>query len=604
MNKSIMLAVPALALVATNVTASESSPIIVTATRTAQTADETLSSVTVITREQIQQQQARSVQDLLRGVAGISITNNGGQGKATSMFIRGTESDHILVLIDGIKAGSATLGTTAFQLIPVDQIERIEIVRGPHSALYGSEAIGGVIQIFTRKGGGKLTPSFSYEAGTYNTYKLTTGVSGGGDKGWFSFNASSLNTDGFNACRGTASAGCFTTEPDKDGFEQGSATIRSGYRFDQQTEVDFHWLRAESEEEFDGSSQNESESVQNIIGATVRFSPVDIWAASLTLGQSRDESENFKDGTFSSRFITKRDSLSFQNDLSISTHHVITAGVDAINDQVESTTNYTEDSRHNIGVFAQYQVDFGAHDLQLNLRADDNEQFGNNTTGMAAWGMTTASKLRFTLSAGNAFKAPTFNELYFPGFGNANLKPEKSESIEFGISQARTSYRWNMNLYHTTIDELIGFDASFNPVNIDEARINGLEAGLQVNLSQWEINTVATLLDAQNRSAGTNYGNELPRRASETLRIDADYTQGDYRYGVTFYGVGQRYDNLANTRKLAGYATVDVRAQYAFEQDWLAQVRIANLFDKQYETAEYYNQEGVSLYLSLTYQPK
>ncbi|MBT8419526.1 MAG: TonB-dependent receptor plug domain-containing protein, partial [Gammaproteobacteria bacterium] len=159
-------------------------PVIVTATRTAQTADETLASVTVITRQDIERQQAQSVQDALRGVPGIGIGNNGGLGKNTSMYLRGTNSSHVLVLIDGVKVGSATLGTTAFQHIPIEQIERIEVVRGPRSSLYGSEAIGGVIQIFTRKGGGKLKPFFSAGYGNHQTYRASGGVSGGGERGW------------------------------------------------------------------------------------------------------------------------------------------------------------------------------------------------------------------------------------------------------------------------------------------------------------------------------------------------------------------------------------------------------------------------------------
>lgn len=587
-----------------NVLASESSPIIVTATRTAQTVDETLSSVTVITREQIEQQQATSVQDVLRGVPGLTITNNGGAGKLTSLFLRGTESDHIVVLIDGLKVGSATSGSTAFENIPIDQIERIEIVRGPHSALYGSEAIGGVIQIFTRKGGGALRPSFSYSLGTYNTYKLTTGVSGGGKQGWFNFHASGLDTEGFNACKGSLSGGCFTVEPDKDGYREGSASLRTGYKFDNQAELDFHWLRVETDVEYDGGFQNASETAQNIIGGSVKFQPVDIWNVTLGLGQSRDESDSFLDGVFSSRFVTKRDNLTFQNDLALTGRQLLTVGMDLLNDRIDSTTAYLEDSRYNIGTFAQYQIAFSDNDLQLNLRNDANEQFGTNLTGGIAWGVDAGGGLRFTASYGTAFKAPTFNELYFPGFGNANLKPENSESIEFGLRQNMRSAYWQFSLFETQVDNLIGFDAGFNSVNIDKARITGLEMATNFKLSGWSINAAATWLDAENRSPGANFGNELARRASETLRLDADSATGPYRYGVTLNAVGQRYDDLANTKKLNGYATVDVRGEYAFDKDWLAQMRIANLFDKDYETAQFYNQPGVSLYVTLRYQPQ
>lgn len=581
--------------------------IIITASRTAQTADETLSSVTVITRKEIERQQAQSVQDLLHGIPGVDIANNGGPGKATSVFLRGTESDHVLVLIDGVKAGSATLGTTAFQHIPVEQIERIEIVRGPRSSLYGSEAIGGVIQIFTRKGGGALKPFFSIGGGSYGTYNASAGLSGGGERGWFSLSVSGIDTEGFNACDGKPSpggAGCFTTEPDKDGYHNLSGSLRAGYRFDNGLEMDVHALRTTGETEFDGSFVNESESVQQVFGGTLRFSPTDLWDITLTAGRSRDESDNFKDGVFQSRFDTERDTVTFQNDFAIATEHLLTVGADYQDDWVDGTTAYTISSRDNTGLFAQYQGMFGDHDLQLSLRRDDNEQFGNRNTGGAGWGYALGEGLRLTASYGTAFKAPTFNELYFPGFGNPNLRPEESRSFELGLSGKANWGNWSLNAYETRIDDLIAFDAStFAPANIDQARIRGLEAVLGSRLGNWDLNANLTLLDPENRSGGANDGNVLPRRARQSLRLDAERDFGRYRLGATLLAAGKRYDDLANTRELGGYSTIDLRAEYALTEDWRVQARVENLLDKDYETAAFFNQPGRSLYLTLRYQP-
>jgi vitamin B12 transporter len=581
-------------------------PIIITATRTAQTADETLSSVTVITRKEIERQQAQSVQDLLRGIPGADIANNGGPGKATSVFLRGTESDHVLVLIDGVKVGSATLGTTAFQDIPVEQIERIEIVRGPRSSLYGSEAIGGVIQIFTRKGGGALKPFFSIGGGSYRTYSASAGVSGGGERGWFSLSANGIDTEGFNACDGKPSpggAGCFTTEPDKDGHRNLSGSLRAGYRFESSAELDFHALRATGDTEFDGGFVNESESVQQVAGGTLRFSPLDAWQIMLAAGQSRDESDNFKDDTFKSRFDTERDTLSFQNDLSIATDHLLTVGADYQDDRVEGTTAYAVSSRDNTGLFTQYQGGIGAHDVQLSLRRDDNQQFGDRSTGGAAWGYALSEGLRLTAAYGTAFKAPTFNELYFPGYGNPDLRPEESHSFEIGVGGQAAGGHWSLNAYDTRIDDLIAFDSStFAPANIDQARLRGLEAVLGTRSGNWDLNGNFTLLDAENRSAGVNSGNLLPRRARQSLRFDADRDFGRYRIGATLLAAGKRYDDLANTHELSGYATLDVRAEYSLAKDWRLQARVENLFDKDYETAAFFNQPGRSLYLTLRYQ--
>ncbi|MEW5757486.1 MAG: TonB-dependent vitamin B12 receptor [Pseudomonadota bacterium] len=596
MKKRCLPAAALMLLCARSAFATEFDPLIVTATRTAQTADETLSSVTVITKKEIERLQAQSVQDLLRGVPGVSIANNGGAGKATSVFLRGTESDHVLVLVDGVKVGSATLGTTSFQDIPVEQIERIEIVRGPRSSLYGSEAIGGVIQIFTRKGGGAFKPFFHIGGGSNRTHNVSTGVSGGGDRGWFNVSASGFATEGFDART--------DSDPDRDGYRNRSGSLRAGRQFDSGIELDIHAMHAEGDNEFDGSAVNESESVQQVSGGTLRFSPVDMWRIALTAGRSRDESDNFKDGVFKSRFDTQRDTLSFQNDLSIATDHLLTLGADYQDDRVDGTAAYAVGARDNTGLFTQYQGAFGAQDVQLSLRREDNEQFGNRNTGGAAWGYALRAGLRLTAVYGTAFKAPTFNELYFPGYGKPDLRPEESRSMELGLRGEPAWGRWSLNAYETRIHDLIAFDSStFAPANIDQARIRGLEAVTGVRLGSWDMNANLTLLDPENRSGGANDGNMLPRRARQSLRLDADRDFGHCRLGATLLAAGNRYDDLANTRSLGGYTTLDVRAEIGLAKDWLMQARIENLLGKDYETAAFYNQPGRSLYLTLRYQP-
>jgi vitamin B12 transporter len=587
--------------------------VIVTATRTARTADETLASVTVITREDIERQQARSVADLLRGTPGLSISNNGGRGQNTSLFLRGANSDQLLVLIDGIKVGSATLGTTAFQDLPLEEIERIEIVRGPRSSLYGSEAIGGVIQIFTRRGGGEPRPRFSLSGGSYRNFEGSAGISGGGDDGWFNASISGVDTRGFDSCRAEAASefgGCFVDEPDRDGYRNLSGSLRAGYRIDDDLEVEVFGLLARADNEFDGSFQNEAENRQELLGGNLRWSPTGNWDLALRLGRSRDKSDNFLDGVFASRFDSRRDTVSLQNDLALGLDHLLTLGVDYQDDRVESDTAFTVTSRDNTGVFGQYLGYLGDHDIQLALRHDDNEQFGGNSTGSAAWGYQIGDGLRVTLSYGTAFKAPSFNQLYFPDFGNPDLDPEESRSIEAGLRGDHDWGGWSVHVYRTEIDDLIGFDPDAGlPVNVDEALISGLEAAIGTRLAGWDINASLTLLDPENRSAGPNRGNVLPRRAEQSLRLDLDREFGDpshglYSLGASVIAESRRYDDLANTRRMGGYATVDLRAEYRIDRDWRLQARIVNLFDKDYETAAFYNQPGRSAYLTVRYEPR
>lgn len=586
--------------------AAELDPVIVTATRTARTADDTLASVTVIDRDDISRLQAQSVQDLLRGLPGIGISNNGGAGKSTSVFVRGTESDHVLVLIDGVKVGSATLGTTPFENIPVELIERIEIVRGPRSSLYGSEAIGGVIQIFTRRDGHGFKPFFSLGGGSFRTFNGSAGVSGSSPEGFFNLTGSGVSTRGINACNGKPGpegGGCFTREPDLDGYRNLSGSLRAGYRFENGFEVDGHALVSSGDSEFDGDFVNESDSLQLVYGGKARYAPTAFWDIGLSGGRSLDRSGNFKDGTFQGRFDTERDTLSFQNDLAVLDDHLLTLGFDYQADRVDSTTAFAVTSRDNTGWFAQYQGSYGAHDLELSLRRDDNEQFGAWTTGGAAFGFALFNNLRLTASYGTAFKAPTFNELYFPNFGNPNLRPEESRSLEFGLSDRGLWGHWSLNVYETRIDNLIAFDAlTAQPANIDQARIRGLEAVLSLEIGDWDLRSAFTLLDPVNRSSGPDNGNVLPRRAEQSFRIDADRVSGNFQVGATVQGEGRRFDDLGNARRLAGYATVDLRAEYALFKEWRLQARIANLLDKYYETAEFFNQPGRSLFVTLRYQ--
>jgi len=581
-------------------------PIIVTATRTAQSADKSLASATVITREDIERHQSRSIQDLLRGVTGIHVNNNGGPGKGTFLQMRGTESDHIMVIIDGIRVGSATSGTTSFENIPIEQVERIEIVRGPRSSLYGSEAIGGVIQIFTRKGNGEsgLKPNFSFGGGSYGTLNGSVGLSGSNKQGWFNLTASGIGTKGFNSCTGSDNAGCFTFEPDRDGYRNVAGSARAGYRFKNGLEIDANFMRSEGITQFDGSFINRTELMQQVFGGSARYSPLDFWRIQLTGGRSFEYGDNFLGKLFMTQFNTTRDTINLQNDFTINPNHQLTVGMDYLHDNVNSSEAFTVTSRDNWGAFAQHIATIAKHRAELSIRYDDNQQFGSWVTGGAGWGYAITDNVSLIANFGSAFKAPTFNELYFPGFGNANLRPEESRSFEFGARGNMTWGRWSLNVYDTRIDNLISFDANtFAPANINQARIKGLEAEISTTIKGWLLNGNLTFLDPENRSADVNRGNILPRRAQQSFRLDIDRELGKYRVGAMFLAEGERYDDLGNTRKLDSYVKFDLRAEYILSKKWRLQGRIENLFNKHYETAAFYNQPGRNFFATIRYQP-
>lgn len=583
-------------------------PVVVTATRTAQTADEALASVTVITRERIIQTQAQSVPEILRKQSGISITNNGGTGKLSSIFLRGTQSDHVLFMIDGIKVGSATSGTTAIQNMDVSQIERIEIVRGPRSSLYGADAIGGVIQIFTRRGSSGPAANFSVSTGKYDTHKVTVGASAGNEKNWFNANFSNFSTNGFNSCRGKPfpdGAGCFTIEPDDDSYRSKSALISAGHHFNNDLSLDVSLSRTDGFVEFDGFSQNESDVIQQQIASTLEYSPTEFWHSTLVAGYSEDNSDNYKNNVFSSRFNSMRDSVSWQNDISLRDTDLLTLGADYLHDRIDSSITFDKTTRENIGYFAQYQTRVASHDLILAARQDTNSQFGTHTTGSLSWGYPLSASYRLVASVANAFKAPSFNELYFPGFGNPNLDPESARTIEAGLKGKETWGSWDISVYQTEFDDLIAFDGSISaPANIESARLYGLETQVYTRINKWDVVANLSLLDTENKTPGSDQGNEFPRRPKQTFNLDLDRKYGRYSLGVSLQAKGRTYDNVANTRELDAYTLVDLRAAYKLSKDWLLQARVNNLFEKEYETAAFYNQPESDFLITLRYQPE
>jgi len=584
--------------------------VLVTATRTRIALEDSLVPVQVIDRAAIERSQAGSLQDLLRGRAGINLNNQGGHGKLTSLSIRGTESDHVLMLVDGLRIGAASNGMPALQDIPLDQVERIEIVRGPRSSLYGSEAIGGVIQVFTRGARQGLQQDLELGAGSHGMRRANAGFSHRGQRGWVSARAGHREEDGINACRGTAAgwgAGCYVDEPDRDGHRNTSLNLRGGLDLDG-LKLQAHLLDSDSFNEYDGSvfGGNEAENRQQVLGGRMDWRASERASVQLQLGRTRDQADTWsRDGQvrgFVSTFDTRRDLASAQLDLALAADHLLSAGADWQEDRVASSTGFDRNRRDNLGTYLEYQGRLGAHSLQASARHDDNSQFGSHATGSLGYGLDLGAGLKLTASAGTGFKAPTFNDLYYPGFSNPALKPEQSRSYNLGLARHGQGWHWSANLFDTRIEQLIGYDTGYNLVNIDRARIRGGELTGSRQLLGWELNAELSLLDTRNDSHNPNRGKELPRRARYSGRLDLDRGFGDLHLGLSGHAASHRYDDAANASRLAGYATFDLRLEYALSPAWSLGARVANVFDRRYETIAWYNQPGREYQLSLRWR--
>lgn len=588
-------------------------PILITAGRVAETPADSLASVTVIEREEIERRQAISIPDLLKGLPGVGLSSNGGLGHNTNLYLRGTNPDHVLLLYDGFALGSASSGFLPWQSLPLGQVDRVEVVRGPRSSLYGSSAIGGVVQLFGGRGSGPLTQQFDLGRGSDDLVEARAGMSGdlpnsNGDA-WINANLGYRRTDGFDVC--TDLAGCRVDEPDRDGYRNVSGSLRAGWDLSERLTLDVSLLRAEGELDYDGSAfaGNEKDSMIQIAGVTATVRPTPDWTATVRAGSSWDESTISFNGVETDRFDTRRDQFSWQNDIALAAGQTLTLGVDAIRDNLDATDTYAVTERDNLGVFGQLLGDIGGHALQISLRYDDNEQFGGETTGSVGWGYAIADGLRMTAGYGTAFRAPSFNELYgpvipfFSSGGDPDLEPETSRSIEVGLAGRHARGDWSLNAFQTDIDDLIAFDGfPLTPRNIEEARIRGIEFSVDARLDAWLLGADLTLLDPRNESKGANNGNLLQRRAEQTLRLDADRRIGALSVGGSLFMSGRSFDDAANTERLDDFTLVDMRAAYLLSASLELQGRVANLFDEDYQTATGFAQPGRTFLVTLRYR--
>ncbi|WP_394753403.1 TonB-dependent receptor domain-containing protein [Crenothrix sp.] len=478
-----------------NQTAVDLPEMVITATRSVTPKKQLSAASTVYTRKDIERLQVKTLPELLRGTTGLDMTQNGGLGTTTSVFMRGTNSDHVLVLVDGIKVGSVTLGTTPFEFVPIDQVERVEIIRGPQSSLYGSEAMGGVIQIFTRKGEDSEKPQFSLDAGggSYDTYRTSGNVNGRWKNSWYSLGASSIGTEGINARQPIPGPFGFS-QPDRDGYQNTAMNARAGHRFDNNAELEAFFIRAQGTNEFDANFGGDHAAfITQTVGVTGALDVADNWRSTLRLGQSLDKSDTFNadiTNTLNSRFDSTRWNASWINEVALSDNHKLILGSDYRLDEVDSTTVYTEKSRYDVGVFGEYRGEiFENHFVNASVRWDKNEQFGNYVSSNLGWRSNWDYGISTFASFGNSFKAPSFNDLYYPNYGNRNLKPEESTSFEAGLAGNHDWGQWEIRAYHTNIDNLITpvADQNFNYTakNVGKSQIDGLEAEIGTQWQGW-----------------------------------------------------------------------------------------------------------------------
>ena len=575
----------------------ELNPTVVTATRTESRADAVLSDVTVITREEIEQGTGRTVAELIARVAGVQMTGNGGLGKNSSIFIRGTSSTHVLLLVDGVRVGSATAGQANFDNIPLESIERIEVLKGPASALYGSDAVGGVIQIFTKQGREGFFPYASATVGSAGRNEISTGLGGGSKEVSFNLGVNSLRERGFSATNSAVGSGY---NRDRDGFTQDSLTASTNWRFAPGWKLGANLLYADGVNYYDSGSTSAFNTHADVqtqsYGLNLDGPLLENWKLRLSYGGSDDKSTNYT-GTAPTRFDTHQDQWTWINEVRTPLGLWLT-GLERVEQRVSGTTVYTVDHRTTDSVFTGLNGEAAGHSWQLNVRRDDNSQYGGATTGFAGYGYKLLRDLRAHASYGTSFKAPSFNTLYFPGFGNATTQPEEGRNREVGLAYTPGTQEYKVVYFDNRIRGFI----TTQPVaaNIPRVRIQGWTWSYSGQFDALGLRAALDLLEARDELTDKM----LQRRADEQLTLGADYRAGAWKYGATFLAASERYDNTANTIYLPGFGTLDAHVDYALDKAWSLQLRVNNLGDKVYQTVNGYNQQGRAAYLTLRWAPR
>lgn len=598
MSRLLTLSLLVAAIVATPVLAQSphrTAPIVVTAVRVSETLAETLAAVDVVDREEIEASGSQDVLALLRRVPGIDIARGGGLGQQAAIFIRGTNSNHALVLIDGVRVSALGTGSYAWEHLPIAQIERIEIVRGPRASVWGADALGGVIQIFTRRDG---TAYANLQLGNHDTYGLDAGIGQRGDRGGFGVHVGWLETRGQNATRPSN----FSFDPDRDGALLRNVSVHGDLAMGSQT-LNLQTLHSDNDIDFD---QGQSQTRQDVQSLSVSGDLAQDWQHQLLLGASRDRLET---PAFFAAYRSRRQQADWLHTLTTGKHDQFTLGMSWLDERGSQIDTFAGDtvyqqSRHTSAAFANWQHQADTQVLELSGRYDDNSVYGSQSSFAAAWGWDISDVLRVSASWGQGFRAPTMNELHSPGFGgwyagNPDLAPEHSRSAEVSLRMSpSTASEIEVRLFRNDIDDMIDFSgAQASAINISRARIDGSELIWRWQQAAWSIEGNATWQDPRSRDTDEALLRRPARKAS--LLVERGFVSG-LRLGVEAMAASQRSD-FGGVR-LGGYGLMALRARLPLATNWSIDARFENVLDRDYTLVNDYNTPGATALLTLRWQ--
>jgi vitamin B12 transporter len=573
-------------------------PVVVTATRREQPASEVLATVELITGDELIMRPAAELSDALRFVPGVEPARLGGAGQQTSIFVRGTESNHVLVLVDGLRINPGTIGTAATQNIAPEFIERVEVVKGPRSTLYGSDAIGGVINVITRgaEDGSSVQASF----GSFDTKTASFNAGFGDDDTGATIAGAWFDSEGFptragdNTDRGSDNTS-FTASA-----HAGVGVVNLGVR---------GWYASGSTEYSEFTLAPVDQDFENMaLAVTADFAPTEFWSSRLMLGHAEDNIEQNQSDDF---IDTQRNTIDWQNDIQVSDAVTVTAGIlwqdeeaDAFSDFGFGLVDAYASDISTGQLYLQALVSTGPHRVVLGGAYTDHETFGGHETGNVEYGFAFEGGALLTLSAGMGFRAPDATDLYSIFGGNPDLEPEESTSYEIGFRQPIGEQQSvSITAFRNDIDNLIVSvfvpPQSFENRNVDMARIDGVEAAWQFDGEKWSARAAATLQDPRDEITDER----LLRRARENYTAEVARRIGAHEVAIDVLHAGERRDfGFPSQTVLDAYTLVNLAAKLALGESFTLVLRAENLFDEDYELASGYNTMGQSFFGALRYE--
>jgi vitamin B12 transporter len=535
---------------------------------------------------------------------GVQITRNGGPGTAAGLFMRGASNMQTLVMIDGVRVDSASLGATQIAQMPLDQVDRVEVVNGNVSALYGSNALGGVVQIFTRDGGNH-PPRFTLdgEYGSYHTQRQHAGVNGALDQAGdttFSFDVSRFKTDGFSATNPKESP----VNRNANGTlnESVSATVK--HKFGQDWDAGIRYFQVNAKTSFDNpfslpTDLNDEKDRVGQLSAFVNGKLTDRWSTHLTVAQGTDRSQILLNGAQTNRYNTTNNQLDWQNDYAIANGHKVLFGYQHVSQELDST-EFSAPVRHVNSGYIGYNGEFGANQLQVNLRRDQYSDFGGANTYFIGYGYNFNEHWKAIVNYSDAFRAPSFDDLYFPLSGDPSLQPERAHSIEAALQYASNALGVvRVTAFQTRYTNLIQYDLADSGLyvakNVGRAKVQGLEASWAGHLGKTDVRATFTMQNPVDETANQ----DLTRRPRRFATFSANRSFGGWRVGGEWLLSGSRNDN---GHPLGGYGVVNLSARYNISKSWYVAARVENLFNKDYETVYTYNTPKRGAYVTVGWQ--